>query len=211
MTDGSRPSDAITADPLASGPYRGRLQRRLAGGGLDDLGEAAGIEAGAADQGAVDVGLVEEFFGVVRLDAAAVLDADFGRGGGIEYFGQSLADKSMGFLGLFGRGGAAGADGPDGFVSNDRVEHLFGFESGQAAAELLGQNLVMAVRIPLLEGFADAKNGAQAGRVGGFDLFVHQLVGLAEDDAAFAVPEDHVAGEKFAKHAGADFAGESAG
>ena len=46
---------------------------------------------------------------------------------------------------------------------------------------------------------------------GGFDLFVHQLVGLAEDDAAFAVPEDHVAGEKFAEHAGADFAGESAG
>ena len=39
----------------------------------------------------------------------------------------------MSFLGLFGRGSAAGADGPDGFISNDRVEHLFGVKTGQAA------------------------------------------------------------------------------
>ena len=153
---------------------------------------------------------MEEFFGIIRLDAAAVLDANFGRGGGIEDVGQCLADKGVGFLGLRGRGGATGADGPDGFISNDRVEHPFGVESGQAAAELLGQNLVMTVGVALLEGFADAKDGAEAGGVGGFDLFVHQLVGLAEDDAAFAVPEDHIAGEKFAEHTGADFAGESA-
>ena len=69
----------------------------------------------------------------------------------------------------------------------------------------------MAVGIPFLEGFTDAKNGAQTGREGGFDLFVHQLVALAEDDAAFAVSEDDITGEKLTEHAGADFAGEGAG
>ena len=50
---------------------------------FDDGGEAPRIEAGAADQRAVDVGLGEEFLRVLGFDAAAVLDADaFGRRGG---------------------------------------------------------------------------------------------------------------------------------
>ena len=63
------------------------LEESSARGGSDDFGEAAGVEAGAADECAVDVRLVEKFFGVVGFDAAAVLDADLGRSGGVEYFG----------------------------------------------------------------------------------------------------------------------------
>ena len=42
--------------------------------GIDDLGEAARVEAGAADEGAVDVGLTHEFAGILRFHAAAILD-----------------------------------------------------------------------------------------------------------------------------------------
>ena len=40
--------------------------------GFDDLGEAARVEAGAANESAVDVGLTHEFAGILWFDAAAV-------------------------------------------------------------------------------------------------------------------------------------------
>ena len=46
------------------------------GGVGDDLGEAVGVEAGAADEGAVDVFEAAEAGGVVGFDGAAVEDAD---------------------------------------------------------------------------------------------------------------------------------------
>ena len=48
-------------------------------GGLDDRHELGGGQAGAADQGAVDVGHGEQLGGIVGLDRAAVEDADRGR------------------------------------------------------------------------------------------------------------------------------------
>ena len=45
-------------------------------GGVDDRDEGGGGEAGAADQGAVDVGDGEQLGGIVGLDRAAVEDAD---------------------------------------------------------------------------------------------------------------------------------------
>ena len=47
---------------------------------LQDVGEGLRVEAGAADEGAVDLGLGHEGGDVVGLDAAAVEDADV-RGG----------------------------------------------------------------------------------------------------------------------------------
>ena len=47
--------------------------------GFDDLGEAARVEAGAADEGAVDVGLAHEFAGVLRFHAAAVPECALAR------------------------------------------------------------------------------------------------------------------------------------
>ena len=52
-----------------------RLNLQLLGSG-DDAQELVGLQAGPADQRPVDVGLGEQLGGVVRLDAAAVLDAD---------------------------------------------------------------------------------------------------------------------------------------
>ena len=64
---------AITARALVL------LERRyLAGGVVDDLGEGFGVEAGSADECAVDVFETAEGLGVVGFDGAAVEDADGG-------------------------------------------------------------------------------------------------------------------------------------
>src|SRR5216683_7866721 len=89
------------------------------GGVLDDVGEGLGVEAGAADESAVDVFETAKGFGVVGLDGAAVEDADGGGEGGRERFGDLGADEFVCLSGDLWRGGAAGADGPDGLVGED--------------------------------------------------------------------------------------------
>src|SRR5688500_2189020 len=105
----------------AETPDRATIDRRsqTAATGLHDLGEAARIEAGAADEGAVDIRLGHKRAGVVRLHAAAVLDPNLVGGGFIGNLTEHPADKRMRFLGLLGRRGLAGADGPDRLVSDD--------------------------------------------------------------------------------------------
>ena len=56
--------------------------------GFDDLGEAARVEAGAADEGAIDVGLAHEFAGVLWFNTAAILDSDSLGGGVVGHFAQ---------------------------------------------------------------------------------------------------------------------------
>ena len=68
--------------------------------GLDDLGEAARVEAGAADEGAVDVWLAHEFAGILRFHAAAVLNPDSLGCGLIGHFAQNVANERVRFLRL---------------------------------------------------------------------------------------------------------------
>src|SRR3954469_7055215 len=91
---------------------RSRLQLRA----FNDLGKAARIEAGAADQRTVDVRLGHQFPGVVRFHTASVLDPDFVSRGFIGNFSEHLANKNVGFLGLLGCGGLASPNSPDWFV-----------------------------------------------------------------------------------------------
>ena len=60
--------------------------------GFDDLREAARIEAGAADQRAIDVRLRHQFARVFRFHASAVLDADAVGRGFIGHFAQGLRE-----------------------------------------------------------------------------------------------------------------------
>src|SRR3954449_141582 len=83
--------------------------------------KAVGLQRGAADQAAVDVGLGEEALGVLGLHAAAVLDSDAVGEVLVPHFGKGLADEGVDFLGLGVGGGAAGADGPDGLVGDDEA------------------------------------------------------------------------------------------
>src|SRR6478735_875137 len=71
--------------PTPMGPWQGPRS----GGGLADGGEVLRVQRGAADQATVDIGLAEERYRVVRLDAAAVEDRD--RGGAWAERGQAGA------------------------------------------------------------------------------------------------------------------------
>jgi aminoglycoside phosphotransferase family enzyme len=85
---------------------------------LDDAGEVVGIEARAADEGAVDVGLGHQLGGVARLHRPAVLDAHRAAASRRRPRHRGAHVGAHG-LGVVGRGGLAGADGPDGLVGDD--------------------------------------------------------------------------------------------
>ena len=61
---------------------------------MDDGGEGVGVEAGSADEGAVDVIEAAEGAGVVGLDRAAVEDAGAGGGAGAGVLGDLVADDA---------------------------------------------------------------------------------------------------------------------
>src|SRR6478672_6347847 len=92
--------------------------------GLDDLSKAARIEAGAADEGAVDIALAHEFAGILRFHTAAVLDPHSVGCGLIGHFAQDVSNERVRFLRLSGCGIAAGADRPHRLVSNHRFLQL---------------------------------------------------------------------------------------
>src|ERR1044072_7206553 len=78
--------------------------------GFDDLSEAARVETGTTDKGAVDVWLTHELDCVFRLHAAAVLNADALGCRVVRHLMQSVANERVGFLRLSGRRIATGAD-----------------------------------------------------------------------------------------------------
>ena len=88
-------------------------------GSLHHGGEGVGLEGGAADEGTIDVLLLEEAGDVLGLGRAAVEDADAIGGLLAKDLGQGLADGAADLLGVIGRGSLAGTDGPDGLVGDD--------------------------------------------------------------------------------------------
>ena len=85
---------------------------------FDDLGEAARVKAGAADERAVNVGLTHEFASIFRFHAAAVLDPHSLGCGLIGHFAEDVSNERMRFLCLLGRCVAAGTDRPYRLVSD---------------------------------------------------------------------------------------------
>src|SRR5438093_13206158 len=95
-----------------------RRALRLALRAVNNLREAARIEACAADERAIDIWLRHERTGVVRLDTAAVLNPNFAGRGFVGNFSERQADERVCFLRLFRRRGVAGPDGPHRCVVN---------------------------------------------------------------------------------------------
>ncbi len=89
-----------------------------------ELGELVWIEAGATDQGAIDVVPGDEFGDVVGLHRASVLDPN--RGGCIvpEAFADRRPDGGTDLLGVLRGGRPARADRPDRLVGDDRARRL---------------------------------------------------------------------------------------
>ena len=116
----------------------------------------------------------------------------------------------MGFLGLAGGGGFAGADGPDRFVSDNRVLHLFVGQARQAPAHLRVQDLFGLPAFAFGKRFPDANNRLERGGVGGQGFFGDQFVRFLLVLAPLGMAQNDVAHGKFLEHARRDFAGERA-
>src|SRR5699024_5127884 len=81
-------------------------------GCVHDNGKLVCLQGSAADQTAVHIGLAEQFFGVLGIHAAAVLNGQ-GLGGILAVqLTNDLTDGRADFLGLVSGSGLAGADGP---------------------------------------------------------------------------------------------------
>src|SRR5450631_53276 len=85
---------------------------------MDDLCEAAWIETRAADERAIYVWLHHERAGVIRLYAAAVLNANLVGRGLVGDFSKRPADEHVRLLRLFRSCGPAGPDRPNRLVGN---------------------------------------------------------------------------------------------
>src|SRR5579884_1082897 len=83
-----------------------------------DSGELVGVEAGPADQGAVDVALGKDVGGVARIHRASVLDAHGGAGLLPPATGDQAPEGCTHRLGVLRGGVAPGADGPHRLVGN---------------------------------------------------------------------------------------------
>src|SRR6266498_1673158 len=148
-------------------------------GRLNDLGEAAWVEAGPADEGAVDVRLAHEFARVLWFNAAAVLNADSLSRSVVSHFVQSVTYKSARFLRLLWRSVAPGANRPDRLVGDHCFLQFLWIQTSETAAQLDCQYFFNVAFVALLESFSDANNRTQCRRMRGAHFSIHDFVGLA--------------------------------
>src|SRR5205823_8680454 len=175
-------------------------------GRLNDLGEAARVKAGPADEGAVDVRLAYEFARVLWFDAAAVLNTHTLGGRIVSHFAQSVTYKSMGFLRLLWRSVAPGANRPDRLVRDHCFLQFLWAQTSETAAQLDCQYFFNVSFVALLESFADANNRTQCCVVRCADFPIDDFIGLAKQGAAFAVPKHDVMHKQVAQKCSADLA-----
>ena len=171
--------------------------------------EVVGIERGATNQSAVDIGVGEEFFSVRRFAAAAVENGGFLSHFVTIFFGNEAADKGVHFLSLVGGGGAAGTDGPYWFVGNYDVGKIDGREVEEAVGDLALNHFELFVGFAFFEHFATANDGAYVLCEQLVDLGGYNGVGLVIISAAFGVPNNAVVNQfERAKNFCAHFASE---
>jgi hypothetical protein len=146
------------------------------------------LQAGTADQEAVNVGLLGQLGAVLLVDAAAVQDAGLLGDLGVDVVLEPGTDGGVDVLGLGGGGDLAGADGPDGLVGDDDLGPVG--ELGLERGELLADDVDGGAGLALLEALAAAPDDADAVVGGVLGLGGDDLVGLAEDGTALRVAED---------------------
>ena len=83
--------------------------------GLDDVHEA-GLEAGAADKEAVDIGLTNKLSTVAAVHRATIKDAGFAGDVTGDVLIEPLPDFEVGVLSLLRSGSKTGTNSPDGLV-----------------------------------------------------------------------------------------------
>ena len=154
---------------------------------VDDVNESR-LQAGAANEETINVGLLGEVLAVLLADGATVDDT-----GGLgdllaELLVEPLTDALVNLLRLLGGGDLAGADGPDGLVGNDNLAPVLDLLAD--GGKLADDNVHGLAGIALLEGLADAEDDVDAAVDGSLGLLSDEVVGLLEDDTALGVADE---------------------
>src|SRR5437870_2985202 len=137
--------------------WRAPLPRRCAHDGR----EVSGLEAGAADEGPVDLLLPQQLRSVVRLYAAAVQNSDRLGGARPELAGGRLAENAADAVRLLAGTNLAGADRPNRLVGEDHSGDLLGSEPLETALDLPPYHRVRASVAALGEQLAAADDRDQ--------------------------------------------------
>mmetsp|Transcript_28638 Transcript_28638/g.91721 ORF Transcript_28638/g.91721 Transcript_28638/m.91721 type:complete len:312 (+) Transcript_28638:246-1181(+) len=177
---------------------------------VDDAPKGVRLEAGAADEGAVDVGARHQVVDVVVVDRATVLDHH--RVGNLlaVVLDEPAADVRVRLLRHLGRRREAGADGPHRLVRDDDVLHHRRVHPRQSLGELRGANVERLAGLALLLELADAEDGLEPARQDLEHLLVHVRVRVAEDRPPLRVAGQHIVGADALDHRGRDRAREGA-
>lgn len=156
---------------------------------VDDIHEG-GLQAGATNQEAVNVGLLAQLLAVLLADTATVQDARLVRSLVTNALLEPLADGSVDVLCLLSCGDLASADGPDGLVGNDDLGPVAGANLGLEGIQLLGNDGNSRASFAFLEGLTAAPDNADAVVDRVFSLGGDGLVRLAQDCPPLAVAKD---------------------
>jgi hypothetical protein len=105
-------------------------------------------------------------------------------------------------------GGDAGADGPDRFIGDHRLQRLGRRKSSISAVDLRRQHAFQATRLTFGQRLTDADDRRHVERLHLPDLLVDRFVGLAEVGPLFGVADDDEVDTDLLQHVGADLAGE---
>src|SRR5919198_750455 len=177
---------------------------------LTGEGELLGVQAGPADQGAVDLGVSHEIPDVPRLDAAPVLDPDPGPGPFPEHRSHGPADQSDHLTGVGGLGVPPGPDGPDRLVGDHHRSGPLGRESPERRPDLPDHLVLRAPGIALLQTLPHAQDRDHVLREHRPDLLGDGLVRFPEVRSALRVPHDDVSTLQCGQHRRGDLARERA-
>src|SRR6185436_15320833 len=128
---------------------------------LDYRGEVSWVEAGAADQRSVDVGLGHQLRRIVGLHRAAVEDAN--RVSRAAAYSKGVADEGAGFLSLLWGRRTPGADRPDRLVGDHDLRDCAPIDIGKVSLELALEDCLGLAGVACLLALADAEDRLQSG------------------------------------------------
>ena len=145
---------------------------------------------------------------VVRLDAAAIENAEGAGMTGGKALRGALAEKLMGCRRDFRRCRTARTDSPNRLVCNQNTGELLRGQRAGASEKLRAQDVFGLIGFAVIEQFADAHYRSKTGIQGGNRFLGDGVVSIAKELPALGVADDDVAATGFGKHGRSDLAGE---
>ena len=155
--------------------------------------------------------LTEKYRGVIRFDAATVLDRKRLSRLLIEDLTKTVSNEGVRLPSLLRSGvSSVFANCPDRFVGDAQSRQGLRRETSQAFDELAVEHGFGLVGVTLCQCLSHAQDHVEAGCQSYSYLLVDEGIQFTEDVAALAVSEDHVAATEIEKHRRANFARERA-